>query len=287
MRFEAQPLKDACFGAVVTGIKLASIDDENFAALYRAWLEHGLLIFPGQHLSKAEQTEFALRFGPQEFDLTPLSNVRSDGSVRQDNGSDAVVKSLKGNMEWHCDSTYMPVQAKGAVFSAEIVPSSGGATGFADMVAAYDALSPAMKARIANLKAYHSLRYSQGRAGLLPSEGDRSGYGGYGLDVEEPPLRPLVKTHPETGRKALMVGRHAFGIPGLSEAESVALLDELNAFACQPPRIHHHQWAPGDVVLWDNRRLMHRATPWDMREPRVMHHARIAGDPVTEFAASH
>jgi alpha-ketoglutarate-dependent taurine dioxygenase len=199
---------------------------------------------------------------------------------------DSVVKSLRGNMEWHCDSTYMPVQAKGAVFSAQIVPQTGGDTGFADMFAAYDALSPAMKDKIANLKAYHSLNYSQGRANLLPTPGKVGDYSGYGLDVKEPPLRPLVKIHPETGRKALMVGRHAFGIPGLSEQESESLLTELGEFACQRPRVHHHHWSAGDVVVWDNRRLMHQATPWDMSQQRVMHHSRMAGDPVSEFAAS-
>ena len=94
-----------------------------------------------------------------------------------------------------------------------------------------------------------------------------------------------MKIHPETGRPALMIGRHAYGIPGLGEQESDALLQELLDFACQAPRVHHHHWAPGDAVIWDNRCLMHRATPWDMREPRIMYHSRIAGDPVSEFAA--
>jgi len=103
--------------------------------------------------------------------------------------------------------------------------------------------------------------------------------------VEEPPLRPLVKVHPETGRRCLMVGRHAFGIPGLAADESERLLDDLADFACQPPRVYHHAWTPGDAVVWDNRSLMHRACPWDMTQPRVMYHSRIAGDPVSEFAA--
>ena len=126
MTFDVAPLKDTSFGAKVTGLRLSSIDDATFAKLYATWLDYGLLIFPDQHLSRSEQTEFALRFGPPEFDITPISNVRRDGSVRSDDGSDAVIKSLKGNMEWHCDSTYMPVQAKGAVFAAEIVPAIGG-----------------------------------------------------------------------------------------------------------------------------------------------------------------
>jgi alpha-ketoglutarate-dependent taurine dioxygenase len=106
------------------------------------------------------------------------------------------------------------------------------------------------------------------------------------MTVAEPPLRPLVKVHPETGRPCLMVGRHAYGIPGLSAEESEALLDDLCARACRPPRVWRHRWTPGDVVVWDNRRLMHRAMPWDMTVPRVMWHSRIAGDPVSEAAAA-
>ena len=280
--FSVTPL-DATFGATVTNVELASLDDATFARLYRTWLEFGLLIFPAQHLSKDEQVAFAKRFGDLEFDLAPISNVRADGSVRSDEANDDVVKVLRGNMGWHCDSTYMPVQAKGAVFTAHVVPSAGGETGWADMCAAYDALDAAMRERIAALSAYHSLHYSQAKLGHTQKEG--SAYGGYGFQVKDPPLRPLVKVHPETGRRTLMIGRHAFGIPGLSAQDSERLLDELTAFACRPPRVHHHRWSPGDAVVWDNRRLMHRACPWDMREPRVMYHARIAGDPVSEFAA--
>ena len=102
------------------------------------------------------------------------------------------------------------------------------------------------------------------------------------MSEETPPLRALVKRHPETGRACLMAGRHAFGVPGLAEAESERLLEDLVDIACRPPRVWRHAWTPGDVVVWDNRRLMHRACPWDMTMPRVMWHTRIAGDPVTE-----
>jgi alpha-ketoglutarate-dependent taurine dioxygenase len=280
--FEIEPL-DATFGAAVTGLRLAALDDEAFDALYRAWLEHALLIFPGQHLSRDEQIAFARRFGAPEFEIAPISNVRADGSIRPDDGTDDAVKVLKGNMGWHCDSTYMPVQAKGAVFTCHVAPDEGGETGWADMRAAYDALDAATQATIAPLSAYHSLRYSQGKLGHEHKPG--SAYSGYGMTVEEPPLRPLVKVHPETGRRCLLVGRHAFGIPGLAPDESERLLDELADLACQPPRVYHHAWTPGDAVVWDNRCLMHRACPWDMTKPRVMYHSRIAGDPVSEFAA--
>jgi alpha-ketoglutarate-dependent taurine dioxygenase len=279
--FDIAPL-DATFGALVTGLALATLDDAAFAALHAAWLDYALLVFPGQHLSREQQIAFAKRFGPLEFDLAPLSNVRADGSLR-DEADDEVIKVLKGNMGWHADSTYMPVQAKGAVFSARVTPSSGGETGWADMRAAYDALEPAMRARVGQLSAHHSLYYSQAKLGHRPERG-RGDYSGYGFHDGPVPLRPLVKVHPETGRKSLAIGRHAHAIPGMADAESERFLDELADFACQPPRTYHHNWTPGDVVIWDNRCLLHRAMAWDMREPRVMWHSRIAGDPVAEAA---
>ena len=278
--FEVAPV-DATFGAVVTGRRLPDLDDAAFAWLYGAWLDHALLIFPGQHLTNAEQVAFARRFGPPEFEISPISNVRPDGSVRPATQDDEVVKTLRGNMGWHQDSTYMPVQAKGAVFSAHVVPSERGETEWADMRAAYDALDPGLRSEIEPLRAFHSLRFSQSKAGYSPAKGLTP----YGFDVEQPPLRPLVKTHPETGRRNLVIGRHAFGIPGLTPERSERLLDDLCAFACQPPRVYRHSWTPGEVVVWDNRRLMHRACPWDMSQARVMYHSRIAGDPASEFAA--
>lgn len=281
--FDLEPLP-ATFGAVVTGLKLAELPDEAFAALYETWLEYALLIFPGQHLTKEEQVAFARRFGALEFDIAPISNVRADGSVRADDDSDDVIKVLKGNMGWHCDSTYMPVQAKGAVFTAHVVPPAGGETGFCDMRAAYEALDAPTRERLEALSAYHSLHYSQAKLGHAHTEG--SAYSGYGFQVKDPPRRPLVKTHPETGRRSLNVGRHAYGIPGLPPGESDRLIEDLVAFAAQPPRIWHHHWTAGDAIVWDNRCLMHRACPWDMAEPRVMYHSRIAGDPIAEFAAN-
>ena len=280
--FEFAPC-DASFGAVVTGLDLTDLDAATFRELYAAWLEHALLIFPGQHLSIDAQNDFARRFGALEFEAAPLANVRRDGSLRPDDGSDDVVAILRGNMGWHMDSTYMPVQAKGAVFSAHVVPSAEGATEWADMRAAHDALDETTKARVADLAAHHSLAFSQGRLGHQHANG--SDYSGYGFG-EDAQLRPLVKIHPETGRPALVIGRHAHAIPGLAPAASEALLEELLDFACRPPRVVSHAWTPGDAVLWDNRCLLHRARPWDMSEPRVMYHTRIAGEAASEAAAA-
>lgn len=281
--FELSPLatkNGASFGAVVTDVALTELSDAGFDALYAAWLEYALLIFPGQHLTNEQQTAFARRFGELEFNLAPISNVRKDGTVRDPAVDDDVMRILKGNMGWHADSTYMAVQAKGAVFTAHVVPSAGGQTGWADMRAAYEALPDDLKEQVANLSAYHSLHYSQERAGFKP-KGDGE-YSGYGFHDEAPPLRPLVKVHPETGRPSLLIGRHAYGIPSMTEEASRVFLDTLLDLACQPPRVYHHSWQPGDAVIWDNRCLLHQACPWDMAEPRVMYHARIAGDPATE-----
>ena len=129
--FDVQPV-DASFGAVVTGIRLAELDEPTWRSLHDTWLKYALLIFPGQFLKKDEQIAFAKRFGPLEFEMGAVSNVREDGTLRAPEGDD-VVQILKGNEGWHADSTFKPIQAKGAVFSAEVVPTVGGHTGWADM----------------------------------------------------------------------------------------------------------------------------------------------------------
>lgn len=277
--FDIEPL-DATFGALITGVKLAALDDTTWRDLHCAWLDYALLIFPGQYLSRAEQIAFAKRFGALEFEMAPISNVKADGTLIAEESD--IVKVLRGNMGWHCDSTYMPVQAKGAVFSAEVVPTCGGQTGWADMRAAYDALDNDLRAKVENLAAHHSLFYSQAKLGHQPKRG--SDYSGYGFHDGPVPLRPLVKIHPETGRKSLLIGRHAHKIPGMDDAQSERFLQDLMDFACRPPRIYHHDWIVGDAVIWDNRCLLHRAMPWDMTVPRVMWHSRIAGDSVSEAA---
>jgi alpha-ketoglutarate-dependent taurine dioxygenase len=286
---QIQPV-DATLGAVVTGVRLAQLDEAQWQQIYAAWLQYAVLVFPGQHLSNAEQIGFARRFGPIERigggEIVAISNVTADGRVRAHNPAewDDMMKIIVGNMAWHADSTYMPVQAKGAVFSAEVVPRSGGQTGFADMRAAYDALDDATRALVHQRSAHHSLVYSQSKLGHVHS--GNSAYVGYGMDNTSAPLRPLVKRHPETGRPSLLIGRHAHAVPGMAAEESERFLEDLVEWACQAPRVFHHQWAAGDVVLWDNRCTLHRAMPWDLAEPRVMWHSRLCGDTPSELAPS-
>ena len=280
-----EPL-DRSFGAKVYDLTLADLDQIEASELYELWLKYALLIFPAQNLSNDQQIKFAKNFGALEFDLSPISNVRNDGSIRDANDDD-IVKSLRGNMEWHHDSTYMPIQAKGAVFTAHKVPSKGGETGWADMRAAYDGLSQSMKEKINDLSAYHSYEWSQ-KERFGHKDPKVSEFNSYGFDIDPKPLRPLVKTHNETGQKCLTIGRHINKIPGMSDQEAQNLARELEEFACSNEDwVYHHSWEVGDAVIWDNRCLMHQACMWDLSEGRIMYHSRIEGDPISEAASNY
>lgn len=282
--FTLEPL-DRTFGVIVHDVDVRTLDSAGFSTLYQAWLDYALLIIPAQHLSDLEQRAFALRFGDliEGLEAVELSNLLPDGRLR-DAPDDDMMKIIRGNMHWHQDNTYMPLQAKGAVFSAKRIPMQQGDTAFADMRAAYDALDEETKRFISNRLAHHSLAHSQAELGEETKASD-SEYVGYGLDIVDVPLRPLVKIHPETGQKALAVGRHAYNVSDMDEAESSALIRRLNDFSVEDPsRVYQHQWTVGDVVVWDNRCLMHKACAWDYSEPRVMLHSRIAGDPRSEAA---
>ena len=280
-----EPLKRS-FGAKVYDLSLPDLNTEQAQDVYDLWLKYALLIFPGQNLSNDQQIKFAKNFGALEFDLSPISNVRNDGSIRDANDDD-IVKSLRGNIEWHHDSTYMPIQAKGAVFTAHKVPSHGGETGWADMRAAYEALDQSMKDKINDLSAYHSYEWSQ-KERFGHKDPKVSEFNSYGFDIDPKPLRPLVKTHNETGQKCLTIGRHINKIPGLSDQEAQNLAKELEEYACSNKEwVYHHAWEVGDAVIWDNRCLMHQASMWDLSEGRIMYHSRIEGDPIAEAASNY
>ena len=274
---------DATFGARITDIDLGNLSDADWKAVEDAFHEYAALVFPGQDLTDEEQAAFGERFGEIEYlrdgvrKAVPISNVKPDGSIMAP--KEKRYQSLRGNEGWHTDSSYMPLAAKASILAAQIVPSRGGETELADMRNAYDTLDEATKTKIEGLSAYHSLYASQAKAGFKFDTGD-----GYGYHTKGAPLRPLVKRHPVTGRKSLFIGRHAYRIPGMDDKEAQALLDRLIEHACQPPRIYSHRWQPGDVMMWDNRCVLHRACPYDYNEARVMRHVRIAGEPASELA---
>ena len=284
---------DATLGATVTGVSLAALEPEEWLQIESAFDEYALLIFPAQQLTHAQQTEFGARFGELAIEGIPISNTRDDGRLCE--ADDPLMGIHRGNQEWHTDSSYMPVSAKASMLSAHTVPAVGGETQWADMRAAYEALEPAVRARVEGLCAYHSLDQAQKRVGvssgittqglesISPRMGDlKDEDAGYANLKGDPPLRPLVKLHPTTGRPALFIGRHAYGIPDLDPIESQKLLDELVEFACQPPRVYSRSWSVGDIVIWDNRCVLHRVRPWSLDEARVLYHTRVDGNPATE-----
>lgn len=278
-----EPLADKVFGATVTGVSLADLNDETFDEINAALLEYGFLIFPGQFLDEADNIAFGERFGKLEFGALPMANQDKNPDGSYGEVIDLETQRMRtnvGNEAWHTDSTYMPISSKCAMLSAVVVPDEGGETELADARAAYDALDEDTRARIENLSAYHSTQYSQANdIGDFPASRPDTIYHG------EAYLRPLVKVHPETGRKNLFVGRHAFGIPGLPREESRRLLQELVEFVvAEPSRVYRHTWQPGDTLIWDNRALLHRARPYDYAKPRFLLGTRVAGDPESELA---
>ena len=272
---------DATLGATVSGVRLDALDDKTFAAIEAAWHAHAVLVFPGQNLSEEAQVAFSERFGPLERivikiharhhpAIIHLSNVRRDGTLWPADSEAGLL--LKGNNDWHTDSSFKRIPAKGSALTARIVPETGGETAFADMRAAYDALDPAMRDWLADKIAVHSYAYSQARVG---------GMAGISEDEWEalPPVeQPVIRTHPATGRRNLYIGRHASHIVGEDEDESRRLLERLCEDACRPPRVFVHRWSVGDLVLWDNRCVLHRGLGYPADQPRHMVRTTIAGD---------
>lgn len=272
-----EPVAHKRFGATVRNVRLTELREFEFKKINAALLEYGFLIFPDQHLSNDQSRDFGQWFGELEFGGLPLSNQvrRKDGSYTDVvDFNSRLMRTNVGNETWHTDSTYMPISSKCALLSAVVLPAEGGETELADMRAAYTALDLATREQIKDLAAYHSTQFSQANdLGDFPETEAGTIYHG------EAYLRPLVKIHPETGIPSLFIGRHAFGIPGLTRDESRNLLHDLLAFAVgDPERVYTHHWTVGDTLLWDNRALLHRARPYDYSLPRRLIGTRVKGE---------
>ena len=270
---------DATLGATVRGVDLKqTLDDAVFAAIESAWHEYAVLIFPEQHLSHEEHRTFTRRFGPLELSIRrtrpkttgQLTNVQADGTVAPPESLQA--RFLVGNTYWHSDSSYKRVGAKASILAAHIVPDQGGETEWADMRAAYDALDDAMKARLADKIAVHSYEFSHAPFGGMDVLNEEE------LAHLAPVEHPVIRIHPATGRKNLFVGRHASHILGEDLEGSRKLLADLTNEAAQSPRTYKHTWQPGDIVMWDNRCVLHRGRRWPDDQPRTMVRTTVAGD---------
>jgi len=269
----------AHLGAEVSGVKLADdISDEVFHAIYQAYLRYQVLLFRPQDLPPGRQVEFARRFG--EVQIHVMNQYHADGfpelyrlSNLDDQGRPNGRHPDKGTLYWHTDGSWRRVTGQATIIYGEVVPNIGGETHFCDMYGAYEGLDPAWKSRIANLRAMHNLDFSRTRRhGEDPmSEAQRR---------ETPPVdHPVVRTHPETGRKCLYLGDHAESIVGMPYAEGRALIEKLNALAVHPDLTYEHRWTPKELIVWDNRCVMHRATPYDpATQGRVVRRCTVLGE---------
>jgi alpha-ketoglutarate-dependent taurine dioxygenase len=265
-------------GIDIHGADLSQPVSADFAATIRqALLDHHIVIVRNQSLSQEQQHAFTLHFGEIEDHVARHSDARFSIVHSVTNldaaGNPTEALDTRGNYFWHTDKSYHAVPSLMTMLHAVELPPDGGDTQFANMILAYRALPQAMKDRLAGLRAIHSWEASRLASGSKPaSEAEAR---------ERPPVsHPIVRTHPETGDKALYIGTHAAGgVEGLPAAEGKALLAELLAHATQPEFVYTHRWRPGDLVIWDNRALLHRAVAnYEMgRHRRVLHRTVVRG----------
>ena len=276
--FRVRPLTPA-LGTQILDVDLsAAVSAALFAAIHEAFLRYQVLLFGNQDLPPGAQVEFARNFGEVQIhvmnqyhaddypELYRLSNVGADGKP---NGR----YPDKGTLAWHTDGSWRPLTGQATIIYGEVVPDSGGETHFCDMYGAWDRLSPEWKARIKGRRAVHNLNFSRNRRhGEEPmTEQQRQ---------ETPPVdHPIVRTHPETGRKCLFLGDHAEYILGMPYEEGRALIDELNEAAVHSDLTYRHRWRPNELLVWDNRCLMHRVTPYDpATQCRIIRRCTVLGD---------
>jgi len=276
--FDVRPLTPK-LGAEIIGVDLArGVDDALFRSIHQAFLQYQVLLFGTQDLPPGRQVEFSRHFG--EVQIHVMNQYRADGhpelyrlSNLDENGNPNGKHPDKGTLAWHTDGSWRRVTGQATIIYAEVVAGEGGETHFCDMYGAYERLSSEWRKRIANLLAVHNLDFSRTRRhGEDPmTEAQRR---------EVPPVdHPIVRTHPDTGRKCLFLGDHAEYIAGMDYDEGRALIDELNALAVHPDLTYEHRWTPGELIVWDNRCLMHRATSYDpFTQRRVVRRCTVLGE---------
>lgn len=273
----------------VTGINIcAPISGEQVAAIEKGMDDYAVLTFPGQPMTDEQQVAFTRNFGQleitlagqmakpderrfQQLELGDISNYAHGDTARMYDRAGRKRMYALANRLWHSDASFRAVGAGYTLLHARVVPSKGADTQFADMRAAYDALSAADKAEVENLVCEHSIVFSR----------QQIGFDDYNPGHEEhlkPVPHKLVITHPKTGRKSLYLSSHIGGIVGWPVPEARAFIRDLTEHATQPQFVYSHKWLVGDLVMWDNRTVMHRATRFDdLKEVRDLRRTSLKG----------
>ena len=280
------------FAGEVSGIDLRrTMTQGQVGEIVAGMDKYAVLVFHDQQIDDAQQLAFSRNFGTLELanadirrdeerrlapEIADVSNLGKNNDImsREDRRR---LFSL-GNMLWHSDSSFKPTPAKYSLLHARVLPSKDGNTEFADMRAAYDALDDDEKAEIADLVCEHSQQYSRGILGFDFTDEERR---------KNPPVpQRLVRRHPGSGRRSIFLSAHAGAIRGMPMPEARALLRDLTEHATQRQFVYAHEWQIGDLVMWDNRAMMHRARRYDPAEVRELHRTTVADDrPTLEQAA--
>ena len=281
---EVRRIEPAIGAEIVCG-DLAAITDEDFSRIYRAFLEHCVLVVKRQTLSMPDFLTYSRRFGP----LVPHSlaktrhadhpelTVMGENAVHEDGRPNLAVRER--GLGWHTDGAFLGHPQKATQLYGVEIPSSGGDTLFANMYAAYDSLPERLKTRIAGLRGSFRLDGKQTKAHTLADKSDLSA-----PEVQH----PIVAVHPDTGRKSLYINPvHIVGIADMPAADGSALLEELFTYMLQPGCQYRHVWDSGDVVIWDNRCTVHSATgDYPIGERRIHWRTTIANEPARLTAAA-
>ena len=284
MPFSVHPLTSV-IGAEIRGLDISQLlDAQTIADLRRAWLDHAVLVFPGQQLDPDQQRAFVSIWGTIGKRAQALPSQRPRAWDGPDYNADAMLVSNirkdgkpigvlpDGEMWFHHDMCYAAAPNRASFLYSIEIPSHGGDTHFASMSAAYDNLPEQLKQRIEGKRVLQAFDEIQDR---------RLDLDAIALDTVKHAWQPIVLRHPETGRRALYVNRlMSHRIEGMSLADSDALLEELYAYGEDPRVRYEHAWRVGDLVMWDNLNSMHARTDFPREERRLMRRFTISGEPV-------
>ncbi len=270
----------AALGAEIADLDLSrELDRDTADAIYAAWLEHIVLVFPGQQIAEPDQRRFAACFGTLGERARPLARRPEGadydgafmlvGNIRDDDGEYA--GSLPdGELWFHHDMSYVEEPHKATILYAIDIPATGGNTMFANQYMAYDNVPTALRQKLAGRRVLQVYDYAMTEKVDIDK----------GLDGVKHRWQPIFVTHPETGRTALYVSRLMTAeIEGLSRGDGDAILDELFAISEDPSVVYEHVWAPGDVVMWDNRCSIHARTDFPASERRLLRRCTVQGGP--------
>jgi taurine dioxygenase len=277
-----KPLSGA-LGAEIAGVDLREeLAGETVAAIIDAWHRHLVILFRAQSLSEDDQIRFARHFGVLQQRIRPAEH-RNEQSLLQHPETTMLISNVRengkligslpdGEMHFHSDQCYLEKPAKGTFLYALEIPSEGGDTLFLNMYKAYEMLAPAIKARVEGRQALNAYLYDS-----TTREGNEARLD---LSIHPHHLQPIVRTHPDTGRKALYVNRlMTRSVDGMTAAQGDALLNELFDHIEQDQFIHAHRWQVGDLVLWDNRCTLHARTDFSNKERRTLRRVVVSGEP--------